>query len=226
MELILLLSKNVPFSYLSEEKLKDVQRMAISRNFLKGEFVTHREDVWPYLLFVQTGEFHAIKESGQGRSFVIETFHSGDIFWGLSLFEDEKPNPMAIQAAEDGKLLLWNKEQIQKIISDDPQFAWGVFGLLAKKMGRASEIVEDVVFRPLPSRLANLLLHQFENAGDGFVSRELTLDDMAARIGSTREMVCKLLYQFSDKGIIDIHRTEFRINKRDELQSIVERMKG
>lgn len=226
MELFSLLSNNAPFSSLSEEKLRNIQKVAISRNFLKGEFVTHRDDIWPYLLFVQTGEIHAIKESGKGRSFVIETFHPGDIFWGLSLFEDDKPNPMAIQVAVDSKLLLWNKEQMENIISDDPQFAWGVFRLLARKMGRASEIVEAVVFRPLPSRLANLLLHQFENAGDGFVSRELTLDDMAARIGSTREMVCKILYQFSDKGIIDIHRTEFRINKRDELQSIVERMKG
>ena len=122
--------------------------------------------------------------------------------------------------------LLWHKDQIEKIISDDPQFAWGVFGLLAKKMGRAGEIVEELVFRPLPGRLANLLLNQYEDAVDVFVSRDLTLDEMAARIGSTREMVCKILYQFSDKGIIDIHRTEFKITDSTELRDIADRMKG
>ena len=79
-------------------------------------------------------------------------------------------------------------------------------------MVRASEIVEELVFRPLSGRLANLLLEKFEGAVDQVVQRDLTLDDMAARIGSTREMVCKILYQFSDKGIIDIHRTEFKIH--------------
>ena len=74
-------------------------------NFQKGEFVTHRGDFWPYLLFVHSGEFHAVKESGQGRSFVIESFSPGDIFWGLALFEDRKPNPMAIQTAEDGEVI-------------------------------------------------------------------------------------------------------------------------
>jgi CRP-like cAMP-binding protein len=220
------LAQRTPFSSLTKEELIDVMNLAISRKFQKGEFVTHCEDVWPYLLFVHTGEFHALKESGKGRSFVIEGFYLGDIFWGLALFENEKPNPMAIQAAMNGQLFLWHKDQIERIISDNPQFVWGLFGLLAKKMERASEIVEEMVFRPLPGRLANLLLDQFGDAVDNFVSRDLTLDEMAARIGSTREMVCKILYQFSGKGIIDIHRTELKINDRDGLQDIADRMKG
>ena len=220
------LVNNAPFSSLSEENLQRVKKLSISRKYQKNSFVTHRMDIWPYLLFVLTGEFNAIKESGQGRSFVLETFYPGDIFWGLALFENNKPNPMAVQAAVDGKLLLWHKDQIEKIISADPQFAWGVFGLLAKKMERAGEIVEELVFRPLPSRLANLLLSQYGDASDVYVSRDFTLDEMAARIGSTREMVCKILYQFSDKGIIDIHRTEFKITNSDELQDIAGRLKG
>jgi len=93
-------------------------------------------------------------------------------------------------------------------------------------MARAGEIVEELAFRPLSSRLANLLLDQFEGAVDNYISRDLTLDDMAARIGSTREMVCKILYQFSDKGIIDIHRTEFKINDRSKLEDIEKMKKG
>jgi len=215
-----------PFSFLTEAELVIVRELALSRKFQKGEFVTHRDDIWPYLLFVHKGEFQAVKESGQGRSFVIEAFTPGEIFWGLSLFENERPNPMAIQTAADGEIYLWHKDQIAKIISDEPEFAWGLFSLLAKRMERAGEIVEEVLFLPLPGRLANLLLNQFEGAVDSYVARDLTLDEMAARIGSTREMVCKLLYQFSDKGIIELHRTEFRINDQEELQAIAERMKG
>ncbi|MEN8242347.1 MAG: Crp/Fnr family transcriptional regulator [Chloroflexota bacterium] len=225
-DLFFQLIENTPFSSLSKKNLLRVKELSISKNYQKGSFVTHRMDIWPYLLLVHTGEFNAIKESGQGRSFVLETFYPGDIFWGLALFENEKPNPMAVQAAVDGSLILWHKEQIERIISDDPQFAWGVFGLLAKKMGRAGEIVEELVFRPLPGRLANLLLNQYEDAVDEFVARDLTLEEMAARIGTTREMVCKILYQFSDKGIIDIHRTEFKITDSVELQDIADRMKG
>ena len=220
------LSQNTVFFSLTPEDLEKVKGLAISRKFQKGEFVTHREDIWPYLLFVHSGEFHAIKESGQGRSFVIETFKSGDMFWGLALFENDKANPMAIQTEIDGEIFLWGKKQVEEIILNNPDIAWGIFGLFAKKMVRASEIVEELVFRPLSGRLANLLLEKFEGAVDQVVQRDLTLDDMAARIGSTREMVCKILYQFSDKGIIDIHRTEFKINDHAELLDIAEKMKG
>ena len=226
MDIFSQLTQNPVFSFLTPEKLNKIQKLAISRKFLKGEFVTHRDDVWPYLLFVHSGEFHAVKESGKGRIFVIESFQPRDMFWGLALFENNKPNPMAIQAASDGEVFLWHRNQVEEIISADPQIAWGLFGLLAKKMARAGEIVEELAFRPLPGRLANLLLGQFEGAVDNYVSRDLTLDDMAARIGTTREMVCRILYQFSDKGIIDINRTELKINDRDKLEDIASRMKG
>jgi len=50
------------------------------------------------------------------------------------------------------------------------------------------------------------------------IERSLTLDDMAARIGSTREMVCRLLYKFSDEGLIRITRTEFTITDPENLE--------
>jgi len=45
----------------------------------------------------------------------------------------------------------------------------------------------------------------------------MTLDEMAARIGSTLEMVCRLLYRFSDEGLIKITRTEFTVVDTENL---------
>ena len=219
------LAKKSIFSSLKHEDIVAIYDTAISKKYHKGEYTTHKNDIWPNLLFVCSGEFIATKDSGKGRSFVIESLKPGDIFWGLALFELDKPNPMAIQCSKDGELLLWNKSHIEEIISSNPQIAWEIFSLLANKMARAGEIVEELAFRPLPSRLANLLLDQFEGSQDNYISRVLTLDEMAARIGSTREMVCKILYQFSDKGIIDIHRTEYKIKDRSALENIEKKMK-
>ena len=219
------LASNSVFSSLAIENIEKIYKDAISKKYLKGEFATHKKDIWPYLLFVVSGEFIATKESGQGRFFVIESFKPGEIFWGLALFEDDKPNPMAIQSSQDGELLLWNKTQIEEIVSINPKISWGLFSLLAKTMSRAGEVVEELVFHSLPSRLANLLLDQFEGSANDYISRDMTLDDMAARIGSTREMVCKMLYQFSDKGIIDIHRTEYKIKDRSALENITKKKK-
>jgi DNA-binding transcriptional regulator LsrR (DeoR family) len=66
-------------------------------------------------------------------------------------------------------------------------------------------------------RLAGLILDEFGEAGDKFVTRQLTLEEMAARIGTTREMVCRHLYRFAEKGAIQINRTELRITNREKL---------
>jgi len=226
MEIETRLTNNIVFSSIPSKDLKYVRELSISRQYKKGGFITHQEDVWPYLLYVLSGEYQALKESGSGRSFVIENFGPGEIFWGLALFEDHKPNPVAIRASTKGELLLWHKNQIEAIISQNTQVAWGLFHIMAQKMGRVGEIVEELVFQPLSGRLATLLLNQFEHAVNNSIARDLTLDEMAARIGTTREMVCKILYQFSDKGIIDIQRTEFKVKDRSKLGEIAHTMKG
>jgi CRP-like cAMP-binding protein len=217
---------SVLFSSVPAKGIRKIMELSASRTYRKGEFVTHEADIWPYLLLVHTGQFQVLKESTGGRSFVIEDFGVGDIFWGLALFEDDEPNPAAIRASMSGEILLWHKNQIEAIISDNTQVAWGLFNLLAKKMGRVGAIVEELAFQPLTGRLANLLIEQFDDVAGDVIARDLTLDDMAARIGTTREMVCKILYRFSDDEIIDIHRTEMKINHREKLVDIAGKMKG
>jgi transcription initiation factor IIE alpha subunit len=55
------------------------------------------------------------------------------------------------------------------------------------------------------------------------MARSLTLDEMAARIGTSREIICRTLYRFADKGFIDVTRTEFQLTDRDGLSQVAEK---
>lgn len=213
------------FSDIPHPLLENFFQSGLKRSYPQSSFITHREDIWPYLLFILSGTLEAIKESEQGRSFVIDTFQEGEFFWGIALFEANKPNPVAVRAAKNSEILIWDKSQIDTAIVSAPQFAWSLFSLLAQKMGRVSEIMESLAFLPLASRLANLLISQSGETVDGYISRDLTLDDMGARIGTTREMVCKILYNLSDRGIIDLERTQFKINDFKKLEALAKSSK-
>jgi CRP-like cAMP-binding protein len=58
--------------------------------------------------------------------------------------------------------------------------------------------------------------------GEPAIGRHLTLDEMAARIGTTREMVCRALYRFADKRLIDVTRTEFVLTDEAGLGKLAE----
>jgi CRP-like cAMP-binding protein len=99
---------------------------------------------------------------------------------------------------------------------------WELCRLMIQRMQRASAIVEELAFQPVAGRLARLLIDHFTSAGEESIERSLTLDEMAARVGTTREMVCRALYRFADKKLINVTRTEFVLTDRDGLSHLAD----
>jgi CRP-like cAMP-binding protein len=88
---------------------------------------------------------------------------------------------------------------------------------MVERMLQASAIVDELAFQPVIGRVARLLLENFPSDQDS-APRHLTLDEMAARVGTTREMVCRILYRFAERGAIQINRTEFIFTDRSLLE--------
>lgn len=133
--------------------------------------------------------------------------------------------PVALKADAPSSLYLWAREQLLPVLMGNGQLAWELSRLMVKRMLRASEIVEELAFQPVAGRLARLLIDFPGQATTGPISRSLTLDDMAARIGSTREMVCRFLQRFADDNLIKITRTEFEITDRERLADMALKVK-
>jgi CRP/FNR family transcriptional regulator len=200
-----------------------VEQSASLRHYRKGEKVILFGDVWPYIFLVGNGLIEAIKESGEGRSLRIASFGADELFWGLAFFHEDAPMPVTLEVREDSLLYLWSRDSILPILIRNGKASWELSRLMADRMQGASILVDGLAFQPVAGRLARLLLENFETAGDSAISRHLTLDEMAARIGTTREMVCRALYSFSDKKLIEVTRTEFVLTDRDGLSQLVER---
>jgi CRP-like cAMP-binding protein len=206
------LHKETLFASLSPEEHARFMQAAIRRTYQEGQIFATRGEVWPYLFLVASGEVRAEKESAEGRRLQVLTVASGDIFWGLAFFHDGAPMPVTLQAVTRSSLLLWTREQLLPLLLQNSRVLWELSRLMVSRMNRASEIVEDLAFQPVAGRLARLLLEHYEGVATKPVERDLTLDEMAARIGTTREMVCRVLYRFADDDLIAITRTEFTLN--------------
>jgi CRP/FNR family transcriptional regulator len=212
------ITENPLFAGLTQREQNDVLANAIHKSYLSQEIIVHQGDVWPNLFIVTQGEINAIKESVDGRTFIATTLAPGEVFWGLAFFVEDAPMPVMFQAFADSKIVTWRRDFLVPVIQRNGMMSWNVCQLMIKRMQLASDIVEDFAFHPVMSRLAGLLLDIFGDAEDEFKARELTLENMAARIGTTREMVCRHLYRFAEKGIIEINRTELRIIRKDYLE--------
>jgi CRP/FNR family transcriptional regulator len=209
-----IITENPLFAQLPQSTLENLKHNAIHRTYQAREIIVHHGDVWPNLFLVAEGEIHAVKESLEGRALIATTLGPGDIFWGLAFFIDEAPMPVMLQANSPALIYLWTRDRLVPIIKSNGEMSWHLCQLMIKRMQVASEIVEELAFHPVMSRLAGFLLDISGKTEDEYIARDFTLDEMAARIGTTREMVCRHLYRFAEMGAIEINRTEFKIKDR------------
>lgn len=211
------------FAPMDKADLDRVAHQAIRRSYQEEEAVVWHGDVWPYLLLVEEGTIHAVKESQEGRRLIVVTLGPGDIFWGLAFFNDDVAMPVTLVAQDDVRLYLWSRERLLPLLIENGRTLWELSRLMVARMEKASAVVEDLAFQPVAGRLARLLLDHYGGTTDGPVSRDLSLDEMAAHIGTTNEMVCRALYRFSDKKLIHITRTEFALNDEAGLAQLAKR---
>ncbi len=210
-----------PFNQFPETVLQQVLDVSRVRTFEAGAFLTHYGDAWPHMVFVESGALEAVKESVEGRSLLVYKLKTGDVFWGLSFFNEAVKMPVSLRAAEKTHTLLWSRQDILPMLLGHPSALWSICGILIQRVQVASVIVEDLAFQPVAGRLAKMLLETYGGKGSEPMARDMTLDEMAARVGTTREMVCRILYKFADKQWIDITRTEFRLVDPQQLAQVV-----
>ena len=213
-----LLIKSPPFMHLETSVLQKFIDQAVFKPLSPGVFLTMAGDIWPFLFLVAEGKLNALKESSEGRTFVIAELDPCEVFWGLAFFEENVPNPMSIQASEPSSAYLWNRDAVLDLLIENGRMTWELTRLMVDRMLHASSVIEGLAFQPVAGRLAQLLTKYYGHRKEDAIERDLTLDDMAARIGSTREMVCRILHRFAEEQIIDITRTEFRITDNEKLK--------
>jgi len=217
------LAQNSVFGTLGIKDQAQLVQLSISRNYDKDAWIVHDGEVWPYLLWVEEGTITILKKSNEGRGLIVAMLGPGEIFWGMAFFLENAPMPVALTAHEPSRIHLWSRERLLPILLRNGQMSWELSCLMVTRMERASEIVKELAFQPVQGRLARLLLDRYGASSESPVHRDLTLDEMAAHIGSTREMVCRALYRFSDDGLIQITRTEFLFTDQSKLEDLAQK---
>lgn len=89
-----------------------------------------------------------------------------------------------------------------------------VFDLLSQRLGRVMSIVDEVVFRRMDARVAALLLQRGRRGG----RIEITHQEIASELGSSREVMSRILEGFASAGLISSSRGELEILDREGLQ--------
>jgi CRP/FNR family transcriptional regulator len=142
----------------------------------------------------------------------------------MALVDSAARNSFAI-AMEDSLLTSISKADLKRIILQKPIVGLRLAKVIGERRRDAEQKLEDMVFKDVPSRLANLILNFYKkngkNNGKRVIDMRLIHNDIANLIGSTRETTSANLSRFKREGLIDFdnHRIVVLDEKKLELIS-------
>jgi CRP/FNR family cyclic AMP-dependent transcriptional regulator len=211
------LLRSVPyFAHLHEDALKAVSQAAVRRHYGKDEVIFLEGDPCAGLHIVEAGRIRAFKVSRDGREQVVKVLGPGEFFNEVAVL-DGGPNPVSAMAALESVLLIIGRNAMLDLLNRHPALAQGVIENLAARARHLVSLVEDLSLRTVSARLAKLLLTQA--VGSDAAPRRLTQQEMAAQLGTVREMVGRALRSFEEEGLIRFDRHRIMILDREGLEN-------
>lgn len=200
------LSRTALFKELDEGTQRALAARAIERRFKKDELLFVAGEEARGLYVIVEGAVRAFRESTGGREQVIHVERAGATVAEVPVFDDGA-FPSTVAAETDSILLFIDKSDVRQLCLEHPQIALAALKVLAGRLRRCAELVETLSLREVGQRLARLLLAEARAAGERTregltVTLSLTNQQIAARVGSVREVVSRALTRLQQDKLI------------------------
>jgi CRP-like cAMP-binding protein len=198
------------FSVLSPADLRALSTRFHPVRYGRGEAVFREGEPAERLFLIDSGRVKLSTASTTGQELLIGVLGRGQIFGELEII-DRGTRAMNARAMEDAVLYALPSDMFWTMLENRPALARRLLELLARRLRRADETSQDLVFFDAPTRLARRLLQLAEEHGQHVESGEesvkigvrVTQEELAQMIGVTRESANRLVASFSERGWID-----------------------
>ncbi|MBI4285731.1 MAG: Crp/Fnr family transcriptional regulator [Chloroflexi bacterium] len=213
--------RSLPYlANLAADDVERVRRDILELSFDKDEFVLLEGEPCRGLYVVKSGRIRIFKSSPEGREHVLLVAGAGESFNDVPVFDDG-PNPASGTALEPSVVYLIPKKTALALVADCPA-ALGIIRVFAARLRRLATVVSDLSFRSVVSRIAKLLLEMAVAEQAGTPIPRLTQDEMAARVGSVRDVVGRALRTLEKAGAIEIRGQRLVVTQPQKLLMLVE----
>jgi CRP/FNR family transcriptional regulator len=211
------------FTGLSEAELNFLAQHAVPRKFSAGELVFNEGDPCAGMYVVQTGHVRIFKTSAGGREQVLSIDGPGGSIAELPVF-DGGNYPASVSAVDDATLLFISKQDFHALCMTHPQVALKVLRVVGARLRNLVGIIEELSFTTVRHRLAAYLARTARHEGTKVTGGiEITLpgsnQELAAQIGTVRELVSRNMSRFQSEKLIQIDGRRVVITNLEGLEA-------
>jgi CRP/FNR family transcriptional regulator len=200
-EKIQALKENEYFDHLNDADLCSIAECMSLRAFERGEMLFLEGDPCAGLHIVLRGCIKLYRLSPQGRQYIVRLAQEKDTFNEVSVFAGGT-NPVSTEAIETSRVWVVEAECVRRMVASSPDFAQKVINNLGQNLRHLVQAVSEMAFYQVTHRLARLI-----SLSSGEEAARLTQEQLAARLGTVREVVARSLRELERSGAV---RSEYR----------------
>ncbi|HET8667349.1 MAG TPA: Crp/Fnr family transcriptional regulator [Terriglobales bacterium] len=213
------------FADLTENELAFLASRAVAKKYASGELIFSEGDPCPGLNIIESGFVKIFKSSASGREQVLAIDGPGHSIAELPVFDGGK-YPASASAVHDTVLLFVSKQDFQTLCLEHPQVALKVLRVVGRRLRGLVAMIEELSFTTVRHRLASLLLRLCRSGKkvQGGIQIELPASnqEIAAQIGTVRELVSRNLSRLQAAGIIKMDGRTITIPDIRNLEAEIE----
>jgi CRP/FNR family transcriptional regulator len=215
------------FAELSAEQLEHIHRNIKERLYCRGAVIFFEGDAGEGFHYVKSGKVKIVKATDDGREHIIKLLIPGDIFAEVLLFNNQ-PYPATAIAVEDSTIGIIKNSDLERMILTNNLLALQLIKALSQRLLYAQQKIKNLALSDVLSRTAETLLRLGREHGSTgpngeiTVAMELTRQDLASLVGTTRETVTRTLGTLRKDKIIDFDGHKLVIVKPQQLMLLIQ----
>lgn len=204
------------FEGISPSSLVSLAKVSRLKSASKDSFIFFQYDTADVVYIVWRGVIAIRLENPDGRELVINEMSVGDCFGELGILTGE-PRSASAEAIVESEVLLIPSQAFKASLKQEPLLASRLLEITARRLQNSSKREEALAFYDAQQRLARQLLNLDQLAGDiGYLT--LSQDELATRVGLTRQTVASILGQWRRSGWLLTGRGHIVLLNRHELE--------
>jgi CRP-like cAMP-binding protein len=210
---------NLPlFKRVAGEHIALLAKQATVHRLKRGGIVCRRGEPLECFFGVAYGQVKLVLRAGNGDERVLRIVTAGDTFGEAQVLR-ARPNPLDAVALSDALVITLPGRPVNTILARDAQFAGRMFTHLAE---RVHELVAEIETRTLLNARQRIACYLVTLAGGASrVQLPVTKTLIASQLGVTKETLSRLLREFCDHGLIQVHNRNIVVRDRARLDAVV-----
>ena len=210
------------FKGLPEKQLKEIEQIAVSRHFNKGEVIFLEGDDGNGFFLVAEGLVKIFKVSSEGKEQILHILGPGEPFGEVPVFSGQQ-FPASAETIIESHLLFFPRTAFVNLISANPSLAMNMLAVLSMRLRQFTVQVENLSLKEVSGRLAAYLVYLADEEGkEDAVTLNISKGQLASLLGTIPETLSRVFTRMTELNLIEMDGRNIKLLDRSGLEELAE----